>query len=178
MKIGQAFPSRYIKADDIPRPTQVQIAGVHIENVGTDQKPENKPVLYFLFQGRPAEKGMVLNRTNADTISMDLGDETDAWIGHTVELFKQRVQGPNGMVDGIRLRMIFPNQPAAPAPVPATTFAPHPQHVPLAAGNNLPPSSAFRQPAQAAQGPFGPEPPIATPNSYGAKPALDDDIPF
>lgn len=156
MKIGAAFPSKYLKADDLAQPVQVQIAAVRIENVGREDKPENKPVMYFSYQGRQAEKGMVLNRTNADTIAVDLGDETDAWIGHTVELFKMRVQGPNGIVDGIRLRLIHPQTPQ-----PTGTFgAPAPQ-----------------------PGPFGPTPPLPTPGSYGVKPPpppadIDDAIPF
>lgn len=155
MRIGQAFPTKYLKADDLTRPVKVQIAAVHIENVGTEQKAENKPVMYFLYQGRQAEKGMILNRTNADTIAMDLGDETDAWIGHTVELFKMRVQGPNGIVDGIRLRVVHP------ATNPVSAFAP-----------------AAVPPPQP-NGPFGPTPPLATPGSYGAKPDdLDENIPF
>jgi hypothetical protein len=169
MKIAAAFPSKYLKADDLTGPVQVQIAAVRIENVGTDQEPEHKATMYFSYQGRPAEKGMVLNRTNADTISMDLGDETDTWIGHTIELFKMRVQGPKGPTNGIRLRVLHPTQvaPAAASPFAQSSqpYAP----VSLAPGGNIPPSAAFRQQMRE-------EPPLATPGGYGAP--LDSDIPF
>ena len=172
MKIGAAFPSKYLKAVDLQgRSFQVQITGLRVEDVGTEGKPEHKPVLYLSYQGRPAEKPMVLNRTNADTIAMDLGDETDTWVGHTIELFSMRVQGPNGMTDGIRCRVIHPQEVRQPAPVPtgfggtaAGTQAPY-VPVGLTPQGNIPPSSAFRPPAAEIHAPFGGTP---TPGGYGA----------
>jgi len=157
VKIGQAFPSKFLRAVDLGNRTfQVQIAALRVEDVGQEGKPEHKPVLYFSYQGKQAEKGWVLNKTNADTISMDLGDETDHWIGHTVELFSMRVQGPNGMTDGIRCRVIHPADtrpnPAFPAASP----------------------SAVQRPTSAAD-PFSPNPPLATPASYTG--AVDPDAP-
>jgi len=156
MKIGAAFPSRFLKADDLQgRTFQVQIAALRVEDVGQEGKPEHKPVLYFSYQGRQAEKGWVLNRTNADTLSMDLGDETDQWIGHTVELFSMRVQGPNGLTNGIRCRVIHP---ADTRPNPAFPSA-------------APPA----QRSAPASGPYGPEPPQAAPGAYTE--AADPDAP-
>ena len=174
MKSDQAFPSKYLKAADFAggkRP-HFQVATVVSENVGREDKPEWKPVMYVRYNNQPIEKGIVMNQTNWGAIATDLGDESDAWVGHTIEFFSMRVQGPNGMTDGIRCRVIHP-QERQPAPQPAQPYAP----VGLTQAGNIPPSSAFRnQPAQ--PGPFGAEPPTAMPGSYGANPGPSGDIPF
>ena len=157
MKIMQAFPSKYLKAADLQgRSYQMVIGHISLENVGTDQKQEIKPILYF----RGAQKGIVLNRTNAEALSIVLGEETDAWPGHTVEIFSMRVQGPNGMTDGIRMRCIMPGV-AAPvaAPMPGAAFN-APLGVPAVA---------------AAPSPFGHAPGV--PAVTGGE-ELDDAIPF
>lgn len=157
MKIGAAFPSTYLKAADLQgQKFQVQIAAMKVENVGRDDKPEHKPVLFFSYQGKQAEKGLVLNKTNADSISMDLGDETDNWIGHTLELFTMRVPFNGQMVDSIRCRVIHPTQAVQPAaPIPFGNPPPAPRAAPVA-------------------DPFN-QAPVATPDSYGAR---DPDVPF
>ena len=96
--INDLFPSKFLKSADIKgyEPTVV-IADVRVEEVGKD---EHKPAMYF--QGK--EKGMVLNRTNADVISEMYGPNTDDWMGREITLFVTRVQGPNGMTDGLRVK--------------------------------------------------------------------------
>lgn len=119
MKVSDVFASKYLSANDLKgRTYQLTIAGIQIEELDGQGGKKTKPVLFF--QG--AQKGMVLNRTNAEAISVVLGDETNDWIGHKLELFSMRVQGPNGMTDGLRCRVILPQNghaPAAPAPVAA-----------------------------------------------------------
>ncbi len=57
-----------------------------------------KPVLYF----EEDERGLVLNVTNRNELIDRHGRNSDDWIGKKVTLTTQRVQGPNGMADGIR----------------------------------------------------------------------------
>lgn len=102
MKISDAYPSKYLKSSDLQgREIKVVISHVTIEELTGDRGAESKPVLYF--EGK--QKGVVLNRTNSDTISHAYGDETDDWPGCELIIFSQRVQGPNGMTDGIRFRI-------------------------------------------------------------------------
>lgn len=111
MKINSAFPSAYLKAQDIPEETfaKVTIAKVTIEDVGGQNKPEDKkPVLYF--QGK--DKGMVLNKTNANIISKQFGDETDDWIGKTISLYQTEVEFKGDMVPALRVK-IKKDQPAS-----------------------------------------------------------------
>lgn len=105
MKINEAFPSKYLSSKDLNGQTyQLPIASITQEEINDNGGKKLKPVVYF----RGAQKGMILNRTNAEAISMVLGDETNDWIGHKLELFSMRVQGPNGMTDGLRCRVILP----------------------------------------------------------------------
>ena len=167
MKSDQAFPSKYLKAADFAggkRP-HFTVMSVVSENLGSDQKLDFKPVMYVSYNGRQMDKGIVINQTNWAAIATDLGDESDNWIGHTIEFFSARVQGPNGMTDGIRCRVI-----GTPLQQPiATAFEQRPDLLPAAARQ-------FHVPK-----PLPPlaDPPTATPDSFGARtPEPNDDIPF
>jgi hypothetical protein len=106
MKIGAAFPSKYIKAGDLAgKEHTLTIANVRIEDVGTSDSPEDKLVLYFA--GRT--KGCVLNKTNATAIAHRYGEETDEWVNKPVIVYPDRTMFGGQMVDCIRMR----------APVPA-----------------------------------------------------------
>ena len=113
MKISAAFPGQYIKAADLQdKAVRVQMDRIAIEDIGGDQKP----VLYFVGK----EKGMVLNKTNANNISHAYGDDTDNWAGQEIELFPTMVDFQGRSVEAIRVRM--PRvQRATPAPRPATS---------------------------------------------------------
>lgn len=100
MKINEAFPSKYLKSADIDDVMRVRIRGVNVENVGTKDKPEEKPVLQF-----DNGNSMVLNKTNANAIAFSLGGETDDWIGKTVELFVAPVEFNGKTVNAIRVRV-------------------------------------------------------------------------
>ena len=112
MKISAAFPSKYLRAADLEgRQVTVEIANVELEEVGTGEEP--KPVLYF--QGKA--KGVVLNKTNAHTLSAVYGDDTDDWIGQGVTLFSAHVDFQGRSVEAIRVK-IPPRKPVAKKPIP------------------------------------------------------------
>lgn len=108
--VNDLYPSKWLAASDLQNRTiPVVIDRLNFEDVGDG---EQKPVLYF--QGK--DKGLVLNKTNAMSISQIYGEETNGWIGQTIELFPAMVMFQGRNVPAIRLR---PAQaPAAPAPVP------------------------------------------------------------
>lgn len=153
MRMSQAFPTKYIKADDIGqhRPTVI-IADVKLEDVGDG---DTKPVVYF--HGK--EKGMVLNKTNAEMIAHLYGDETDAWRGQSVDLYTTMVQYGGKSLLGIRVMAPAPQMPAHQAPLPGRPVHPAPDP-------NAP--SDFQQPSQHA--------PAPTPQT-GEEP-FDDSVPF
>lgn len=113
MNINQSFPSKYLKADgDLPDEGNLVLTmdRVDLEDVGSAGDTEMKPVLYF----RETDKGLVLNKTNASTISSLYSPETDEWRGKKIALFSQEVDFQGRQVLAIRVRM---KKPAAPQSV-------------------------------------------------------------
>jgi len=99
--VNDAFPSRFLKAADLNNRTiKLKIARVGFEEIG--QNKDKKPVLYF----DGTEKGMVLNKTNAQQIASVAGDEMDAWTGKEIELFSQMVPFQGQNVAAIRVRVV------------------------------------------------------------------------
>ena len=97
MRISAAFPSEYLKASDLSgRQVDVVISHVEMRDVGDD----HKPVLFF--EGK--QKGVVLNKTNANNISIAYGDDTDEWTGKTVTLYEAMVDFQGRSMAAIRIR--------------------------------------------------------------------------
>jgi hypothetical protein len=116
MRLNDAFPSKWLKADeDVPPEGDliVTITGAEVETLGQGKDAEEKVVLKF----RETGKGLVLNKTNWNTISKVLGsDDTDDWEGKRIALCSMDVQFSGEMVRAIRVR---PRAPKPPAPAPA-----------------------------------------------------------
>lgn len=100
MRVGAAFPSKYLKVADLNgKPVTATIKNVEIEDVGDDEKP----VVYFREGG--GKKGLVLNRVNAETITEVCGtDEMDDWPGHRIVLYPDKTSFQGKRVDCIRVR--------------------------------------------------------------------------
>ena len=98
MNINDAFPSNYLKASDLKgRSVAVVIDSISMEEIG---KGENKMICYFAGK----DKGMVLNKTNANNIAVLYGPETDNWIGKEVILFEAMVDFQGRTVPALRVR--------------------------------------------------------------------------
>jgi hypothetical protein len=98
MKVSEEFPSQYLKAADLQgREVRVVMQNVEREKIGTD----NKLVLYF----KGKQKGVVLNKTNAGTISDGYGDDTDDWYDNPLILFSVKTDFQGKVVDAIRCRV-------------------------------------------------------------------------
>ena len=113
MKVSDAFPSKYLKADDLNGNLAVTITAVEQEPVGLDKTL--KLVLYF----RELPKPMVTNHTNADMIAHLHGDETDEWKGKRIVLKKALVPFQGKNVPAIRVADFIPGQKKAATPAPA-----------------------------------------------------------
>ena len=97
MKIGAAFPGQFIKAADLQgKRVQVVIDRVEMEDIGG----ETKPVVHF----RGKERGLVLNKTNANAIwGINGSDDTDDWPGTSMILFPSKTDFQGKRVDCIRV---------------------------------------------------------------------------
>ncbi len=112
MNIDSAFPSRYLKAGDLGGKTvRLKITGMSIEAVGKEK--ENRPVLSF----NGTEKTLVLNKTNANTITTLYGRETDNWIGKDIDLYAAQVEFQGQIGPALRVRGVAnpPQAKTAPA---------------------------------------------------------------
>jgi hypothetical protein len=97
MRVSDAFPSNYLKATDLQgRAVTVKIDRTEMEKIGDDRKL----ILYFIGK----DKGMVLNKTNANNIAYIYGDDTDMWHGNEITLFEAMVDFQGKTVPAIRIR--------------------------------------------------------------------------
>jgi hypothetical protein len=116
VNINAAFPGTYLKAADLQgRRVTVTISHMKMEKVGDD----TKPVIYF--QGK--ERGLVLNKTNANSIQEVGGPDTDHWSGVQIELFEAMVDFQGKTVASIRLRALPRGQQAPNGAPPQQTYA-------------------------------------------------------
>jgi hypothetical protein len=114
--------SKFLKAADIKGHTPV-VTIETAEVVENDYDDGKKKQIVLTFAGK--DKKLGLNYTNAAKIAELTGsEEYQDWIGTSLKLYVEKVKGPQGMVDAIR---IFPELPqatpqaqaaAAPAPAP------------------------------------------------------------
>ena len=97
MRASQAFPSEYLKAADLQgRNVRVIVDHYEMRDIGDD----HKPVLFF--QGK--ERGLVLNKTNANNIVIAYGDEMDDWAGKELILYEAMVDFQGRSVPAVRVR--------------------------------------------------------------------------
>jgi len=114
MKMNDAFPGKYLRADDVEDEPILTIKDLQVEEVGP--KKEEKYILYF----REEPKGLVLNKTNWKTIDKILGtDDTDEWFGKKIQLYSGTAQFQGEEVDAIRVRTNKGKKLAAAAALPA-----------------------------------------------------------
>ena len=108
----ELFPSPYLKHEDLGGEDRIlTISKFDFEPVGEDN--EMKGCLYF----NEVDKKLVLNKTNAGTISDIYSKKFDEWIGKRIALYKTEVQYAGKMVKAIRVRLDPPaEQPAGEQP--------------------------------------------------------------
>ena len=89
MKYQQAYPSRWLKAEQLPGEVEVIIDSVDLEDV-TNIKGETEQKLVAMFVEPVYEGGpqrMIVNKTNGTTIArLADSDETDCWTGVKLRL--------------------------------------------------------------------------------------------
>jgi hypothetical protein len=115
--IRDAFPSKYLKASDL-KGAQVTVTMDHVDHEPVGQNKEMKAVLYF--EGK--EKGLVLNKTNANKIMEITGSPvTEEWQGQRIRLYPTETNFGGETVDCIRIRPANgqATRMAAPPPVAA-----------------------------------------------------------
>ena len=124
MDINSAFPSKWIRAEDLRgQNVEVTMGHVEAEEVGDEQKP----ILYF--EGKT--KGMVLNKTNAGAITSMYGPDTDRWAGKKITIFPTQCDYAGKITPCIRVRLMTSRKPA-------TIAAPEPESDPETSIDDIP----------------------------------------
>lgn len=101
MNINEIYPSKYLKASDLQgRTVKVTIDRITVEDMGN----ERKPVLGFAGK----QKGLALNKSNAQIIASAYSPETNGWIGREIELRPDKTQFNGQLVDCIRVQVPAP----------------------------------------------------------------------
>jgi len=111
MNIDDAFPSKYLKASDLPEEgvQPATIEKIAIEEIGREK--QRKPVIYF----EDLDKAFVCNKTNANTIAKITGSRNlEDWTGKTIHLYRAEVEFGGEMVESIRVKI----KPAKPQSKP------------------------------------------------------------
>jgi hypothetical protein len=110
MRISEAFPSKYLEGKTLEGDLSLTIKHVEMETVGQGDDVDTKPVVYF----DEVNKGLILNKTNANTVSHLHGDDTEDWIGKRITIFPTEVDFQGKQVMAIRVRL---RAPASGAPI-------------------------------------------------------------
>lgn len=102
MKASEFFDSKYLAAADLAgHEVTVKISGVDVADF---QDGTRKPVLMFVGK----RKGMTLNKTNANKLKAQWGDDMDGWVGKEVILYPDTTDFGGRTVDCLRLRPVLP----------------------------------------------------------------------
>jgi len=159
MRVSQAFPSKYLKAEDLGglgQEVQVTVARVSMEQLDNEQKM----IVHFYEYG---DKGLVLNKTNANSLVQMFGDETDQWTGMGFLVFSTMVDFKGVQTPAIRVK-------------------PFVQTALQASNIQQPPSQPVQQPVQQRQPIVNPQHPNAPGNTVNTPPGPrkgpTDEIPF
>jgi hypothetical protein len=103
MNINEAYPSKYLKAADLPDEGSevATIESVAVNEIGRDK--ESKIVVSFT----ELDKALICNKTNARTIARALGsEECDDWVGRRIALYRTEVEFGGDMYDAIRVKSV------------------------------------------------------------------------
>jgi hypothetical protein len=125
MKMNDAYPSTYVKADQITSPVEVVIDRVELCELGEDRKP------VVFFQGKDA--GVVLSKSRfGQLVEICQAEDSDDWRGSPVILTTEPsfyAGKPCRALKFERSARTPVPAPAEPAPVPAPS-APGPANDP------------------------------------------------
>lgn len=98
--LNDLFPSPYLAAGDVENKPVVTIKNLTKKTMkNRDGEEEVKPVIFF----NEFEKGMVLNKTNADIIGSLLGSVIEEWYGERVQLHSVTVEAFGKRAPAIRV---------------------------------------------------------------------------
>lgn len=134
MNVNDAFPSKWLKAEDLRGQRHMVI----IDRMEIETMQDGKQKWVIFFRGR--QKALMLNKTNAMEIANAYGPEMNNWLGREIELFPAVTVMGGQSKPCIRVRPIYPAAGSPEAMAVAAQFATPPvQPQPVGAPLPLPP---------------------------------------
>jgi hypothetical protein len=169
-KVSEVYAGNYITAAELPdgRRVPAVIMAAEVQVIGQDQ-PSKLVLSLNARNGRPWPRGLVLNKTNGMVLAAAYGDDTAAWLGRSIEVWKEPVQFQGKIVQGVR---------TAPARTMPTTTGHANADVPIGAHSG---GNGATQPVRTAGVSAVPNPPVrqATDGSaWNGSDVDDDSVPF
>lgn len=131
MRKNEAFPSRWLKADDFLDGAKVfTISGVGREEIEGDEGSTEKTVMSFVG----VDQKWIFGSACWDMLEEMFADgDSDRWIGQRVELYRAKVSFKGKQTFGVRPRLPQAKNPAAPSRTAAkATRQPEPEDYPFA----------------------------------------------
>jgi hypothetical protein len=117
--VKDMIQSKFLRKEDFDEDQVMTIKDCRLEQVGKDDSPEGRWVLYF----RERDKGMVLNVTIIRVLEATYGGDTEHWVGNKVMVYVDpNVSFGGKVVGGLRLRT--PKKQGAKAPTPPPSSDP------------------------------------------------------
>lgn len=99
--VKDMIQSKFLRKEDFPDDQILTIRGCKLEQVGREDDPEERWVLYF----KELPKGMVLNITTIRVLEQSYGGDTDQWVGNKVKVYNDpNVTFGGKITGGLRLR--------------------------------------------------------------------------
>jgi hypothetical protein len=122
--VDDLFPSKWLRAADLGNtPRVATISGIDFAIIGRDN--EKKAVVSF----SNSTKKLILNATNARTLSNLFGKQLAGWIGQKITLYTCEVNYRGEMTRAVRIKEEIPGETKA---EPVASAAPGPQSTPPA----------------------------------------------
>ena len=110
--VSDMYPSKYLSAADVDEDgTTLTVTTLQCEEM---RDGKEKWIVFF----KEEKKGLVLNKTNTNTIKALYGEDTDDWEGKQITLYATWTDFDGKQVQAIRVRPKAPKA-AKPAPKPA-----------------------------------------------------------
>ena len=122
--VNQVYSGRLLNATDLLPLGRKRVAIIHeatVESVGQGKDIKDMIILSLTSaQGQPWPKNLPLKVTNARILAASWGQDTDAWIGKSIEVWAENTMYAGKVVPGISVAAVAsPNGGMAlPAPDP------------------------------------------------------------
>ena len=95
MKVSDIYTSKYFKATDVPSTGVTYIIERAFREEMKETTPDGEKIYKPAVKFKGIRKVLILNATNAETVTLAYGDEMDDWVGKalTLRLEPTRYQG-------------------------------------------------------------------------------------